>query len=98
MMWNLTFLLVHLAAMVGFISLYKAAPCWMQKVSVAVFVVAMGFLTVGFGLKVAEVWWAKHVIDLGQSIGNVAVLVYVFRLLYQRHLEWKPSSIPSRSL
>lgn len=96
-MWNLTFLLVHLAAMVGFIHLYKAAPCWMQKVSVAGFVVAMGFLSMGFALALAEVWGHWYFVVLGFSIADLSVLLYVFRLIYQQHLEWKPSSIPSRS-
>lgn len=97
-MWNFTFLLIHLGAMVGFIHLYKSAPCWMQKVSVAGFVLAMALLSIGFALAVAQVWWHWYFFILGFSIADLAVLVYVFRLLYQQHLEWKPSSIPSRSL
>lgn len=97
MMWNLTLLLVHLAALAGFIHLYKSAPCWMQKVSVAGFVLAMGTMSAAFTLAILDVWGHWHVVLLGLAIEHLAVLVYVFRLIYQQHLQWTPSSAHSHS-
>lgn len=96
MIWNLIFLLVHLAALAGFIYLYRAAPCWMQKVSVVGFVIAMTLFTMSFGLGLMEVEGHRHLAILGMAIEHLAVLLYVFRLIYQGS-EWKTSSAPSLS-
>lgn len=97
MIWNLTLLVVHLLALAGFVFLYKAAPCWMQKVCIVGFCIAMAVCSIGFGFGVAGQWWHWHIVMLGLAIEHVAVLLYVFRLIYQDHVKWTPSSAPYRS-
>jgi hypothetical protein len=98
MLADLTMLIVHLAALVLFISLYKRAPCWMQKIAVVGWSLAMLAISIGYAMSMFDAWGSWYVLLLGQRVEHLAVLLYAFRLVYQGHLEWKPSSAPSRSL
>lgn len=94
MAWNLTFLIVHFAALIGFIFLYRSAPCWMQKLAVIGFALGMAILTISSSFALIEVNGHRHLTALGLAVEHIAVLLYVFRLIYQGQQEWKPSSAP----
>lgn len=98
MTWNITLLVVHLLYLVGVILLYRSAPCWMQKVSLFGLGIAMALLAFGFGAASLALWWNWQVILLALAIEHLAVMVYIFRLIYQTRIEWKPSSDHSHSL
>jgi hypothetical protein len=94
--WHLTLLAVHIAALVGAGYLYRSAPCWMQKLTVLGIVVAMLVISVAYALAVLDVWGWWLVVVVGLSIEHLAVLLYVFRLIYKGN-QWKPSSAHSLS-
>lgn len=97
MIWNITMLVVHLAALAGFLFLYREAPCWMQRLAIAGFALAMAICSIGFGVGLAGEWWYWHIVMLGLAIEHFSVLLYVFRLIYQDHIKWTPSSVPYRN-
>lgn len=98
MIWNLALCTIHAAALAGFIALYRKAPCWMQKVTVGLLIVGMAIIAGAYAMAAGGIWWNFHVRFVGWAFLDAAMLLYVFRLIYQQHLEWKPSSVPFRSL
>lgn len=95
---NVALLIVHLLYLVGVIMLYRSAPCWMQKVALFGLGTAMALLAFGFGAAALALWWNWQVIMLALGVEHLAVMVYIFRLIYQTHIEWKPSSAHSHNL
>lgn len=92
MIWNFTLFVIHIAAFVGLIFLYKAAPCWMQKVTVVLAGIGMAVLSVSFAMAAFGVWWNFYLRPAGWMFLDLGMLLFVFRLFYQKHLQWKPSS------
>ena len=97
--WAITFLAIHLVFAAACFWLYKAAPCWMQKLSVFGLGAALATMSLGYFILVVSTafpsteWWGSwHVIMLGLVIEHIAVLLYVFRLTYQRMTPWPTSS------
>lgn len=106
MLWNLTFFCIHLVALCGFIVLYKSAPCWMQRLVVIGLAVSMALFTLGhfiaftYSLNPSIGWWGSAELNvMARAIEHVAILLYVFRLIWQaNHVEppvWTQSSAPS---
>lgn len=81
--WLITLLAVHLLALFGVIYMLRGAPCWMQRMSIALLVVAFFFFCVAYVAALARVenWWAFLVI--GATVEHLAVLLYVFRIIWQ---------------
>lgn len=96
MAWELTLFFVHLAALAGCLVLYGKAPCWMQKLVVFGLGLAMTCLTIAYGGALFSAWWWWYLALAGFALEHTAVLLYVFRIIYQG-TQWKPSSVPSRS-
>lgn len=95
--WNFIFLFVHLATFIGFVVLYRLAPCWMQKLVVAGQILAFGTMSIAFTLAVFGVWGWWYFAILGLAIEHLAVLMYLFRLIYQSIICQPKSSVPSHS-
>ena len=100
--WLITLFCIHALAAFGATILYREAPCWMQKVVVIGFVVAMGTVATGYLMQLGDAlrwgWWGgESVVIFGMVIEHIAVLLMIFRLNYQEHLQWRKSSEHSRS-
>lgn len=96
MAWHITLLLVNVAALIGLEILYRQAPCWIQKLTIGGLIVAMAIVSVSYALAINDVWGWWLVLGIGLSIEHLAVLIYVFRLLYKGN-QWKQSSASSLS-
>jgi hypothetical protein len=97
MTWNWTLFAVHMLAMWGFLSLYRSAPCWMQKGVVALLSAAMGVFAASYLVAIAGEWWSVYLLPVGFALEHTAILLYVFRLKVQG-TEWNCSSQRSPSL
>lgn len=107
MLWNLTFFCIHLVALCGFIVLYKSAPCWMQRLVVVGLAGSMALFTISYFIGVMHsldpslgLWGSAELSVMARAIEHIAVLLYVFRLIWQsNHVEpaWTQSSAPSLS-
>lgn len=101
---QLSLLIVHLFAMAGFLFLYRKAPCWMQKLVMIGLVFGALFISIGYGISLAQwmfpqwgLYGERDFWLLGLVTEHVSVLLYVFRLLYQKYEKdteklWKQSS------
>lgn len=92
MSWNITMLAVHAISLAGCVLLYRSAPCWMQKLVVVGLGFAMLVACMAFGAALAGhdyVRWPIFIVAL--AIEHIAVLLYVFRLIYQNHIQWNSS-------
>lgn len=89
--WEITMSFVHLAALAALLMLYRSAPCWMQKLVMGLLIVAMVVFTAAHFAVLAGVWEAHFFFKTAFAIEHVAVLLYVFRLIYQDRLQWTPS-------
>ncbi len=98
MAWNISFLVIHLLYLAGVIALYRHAPCWMQKVTLFGLGITMVLMSIGYAAGAAGYWWSWHIMASGLAIEHLAVMIYIFRLIYQQHLQWKPSSAHFPSL
>ena len=103
MAWFVTLVLVHLVAFFGACALYWRAPCWMQTLAVFGLAIAMGIIGIGYTAMLGEAaglgWWGGwYVITLGLVIEHIAVLLYIFRLVYREHVQWQNSSARSPNL
>ena len=101
--WAVTLLAIHIFGLLGCLLIYHKAPCWMQKVVVGFLGVGMLVMAGGYAAAIGEMagfgWWGSwNFFTLGLVIEHIGVLLLVFRLNYQEHLQWKPSSAPSLSL
>lgn len=85
MEWAFTMLAVHVVWLIGAATLFRAAPCWMQKLVVALLVGTMGLIGWGYLLAVLgnESWDEFRL--AGLALGHVANLLYVFRVWWQNH-------------
>lgn len=96
--WLVTLFAVHFLALVAVLYIFKGAPCWMQRVSLILLILAfMGFCG-GYlaALMRLPYWWT--VLAVAAVMEHFAVLIYVFRVWWQtEENKWK-SSISSRGL
>jgi hypothetical protein len=83
MQWNLTMLAVHVIAAGLAGVLYVRAPCWMQKLVILGIFIGFTVMIVAYAAALAGVWWWWHVTLLAFAIEHVALLLYVFRLVWQ---------------
>lgn len=83
MEWNITMLAIHLVMFVLCLLLWRRAPCWLQRLVVAGLMLAATLLALAYVLALGGVerWW--HVALLGFVIEHLAVLLYVFRVVWQ---------------
>ena len=90
-MWNGSLLIINMLALAGLVSLFWRAPCWMQKLVVGLLAVGCVFIAGSFmwALFDAENHW--RVRQVGYALEHIAVLLYVFRLIFQDALQWKSS-------
>lgn len=98
MEWNLTMLGVHLVALVLSMLLYRAAPCWMQRLVVVGLSVAFAVMVGAYIAALAGDWWWWYLAVLALTIEHLAVLLYLFRVVWQGGIGWNKSSLRSRSL
>lgn len=91
MIWNLVLMVVHLSAFACLLLLYPAAPCWMQKLVVGMLAVAMLIFGVAYGVALVSGWHHWQVTRVALQFEHYAVLLYVFRLVYQGQ-QWTPSA------
>ena len=97
MAWNMTMLSIHLLAALACGFLYRLAPCWTQKIVIGLLV--MGMLVFAGGDAFASRGWIfeqYYMRMTGAALEHIAVLLYVFRLVYQEST-WATSLEPSRS-
>lgn len=88
--WSVTMLFIHTAAAVGFVMLFREAPCWMQRVIVGLLTLSMTFLAAG-DLVTLILKWDHWLTRIGMGFMHAGVLLYVFRLHFQRP-KWATSS------
>jgi hypothetical protein len=95
--WEFTMLFVHVAALCGLVMLYRSPPCWMQKLVVVLFLLAMTVFAAGQLAQISGfLWEGRQVLRIAFAIEHVGVLLWVFRLIYQDRVAWT-SSQRSRS-
>lgn len=103
-MWDVTMLGIHLAALMGTLTLFRDAPCWLQKMVMGFFIVVMLLTSVSFVLSIGGYEHARWpVFQFALVIEHVAVLLTVMRLVYRRYFQveeskWTNSSAGSHSL
>lgn len=97
MEWNLTMFAVHLIALVFAVMLYGAAPCWMQRAVMFGLALAAGLVAGAYGAVIAGVERGQELRELGLAVEHIAVLLYLFRIVWQRGTEWNKLSDHSRS-
>lgn len=90
MTWEHALLFTNVLGIAGLLLLSRSAPCWMQAMVV-------WLLIAGCVLIAGSYVWAMfsdenhwRVRNVGYAIEHIAVLLYVFRVVYQR-LQWKSS-------
>lgn len=93
--WNMGLFLIHLAGTVMTFMLYRRAPCWIQKIVVAMIAIGMGILTAAYLLAVFDVEYWSHVVVAGLAVNHIAVMLYVFRIIWQGGLERGTNNQPS---
>lgn len=83
MEWHVTMLAVHVVGAILCTLMYRHAPCWMQKLVVVGLVAGMFLIAIAYAVAIGgfELWW--HVALLGLVIEHVAIMLYVFRVLYK---------------
>lgn len=96
MEWNLTMFSVHVVALIGCLRLYRAAPCWMQRLFMGMLAAGMAIIAVAYVVAVFDGDF-RPIVQLAAAIEHVGVLIYLFRLNLQG-MQWTPSSDRSRSL
>lgn len=81
--WLVTLLAVHVLWLVGVIHLFKGAPCWMQRISVGLLVLAFALFCAAYIAAICrlERWWLF--LAMGAAIEHLAVMLYVFRIWWQ---------------
>lgn len=84
MMWDITYLLVHLAALGGVIALFRETPDRLQQIVMGVLVGAM-LVYIGADLVVLSGEKRAWVVRLLASrFEHAAVLLWIFRLVWIR--------------
>lgn len=81
--WLFTLLAVHVVGLVIAIRLFWGAPCWMQKLSVALLILAFAVYCAAYGAALArlEAWWL--LLAVAAAVEHLAVMLYVFRIWWQ---------------
>lgn len=92
---HFTMFAVHLLALWGCVRLYKAAPCWMQKLFMAMLASAMLIISIFYVLALFDDEY-RVIVRLASAIEHIGVLIYIFRLNVQG-FQWTPSSERSPS-
>lgn len=99
MEWALTFLVVHALLLVMAITVYKGAPCWMQRLFIAGLAFVMLVFAIGYILELEGHWLAAHVVSLGYKLEHLAVMIYLFKLVLKKDEgQWARSRAPSLNL
>jgi hypothetical protein len=100
--WSITLLLVNLIAFAACMVLWRTAPCWMQRLTVATFAASLAIMSLGRFIALVSAirpewgWYgASEMTLLALAVQHLAVLLYVFRLVF-RELLWVKSSDKSR--
>jgi len=95
--WSITLFVVHLFALAGVVALYRRAPCWMQKLSVFGLILAMSIASAAYAVALVGriwpelgLWGAWEIFAIGLLLEHLAVLLMIFRLVYQTVL-WPTS-------
>lgn len=83
--WLITLLAVHVAALVGVVVMYNGAPCWLQKMAVGLLIIAFLFFCAAYIAALARVDRWYFILLIAFVLEHLAVLVYVFRVLWQRN-------------
>lgn len=97
MSWEFTMLFVHVAALYGLFMLYRRPPCWMQKLVVVVLFLAMSvFALAQVAVLTGAIPEGRPVLRIAFALEHLAVLLWIFRLVYQDRVQWT-SSLPSRN-
>lgn len=87
MEWNVTMLAMHAAAFVGAVLLYRDAPCWMQKLVVIGLAISQIGMCVAYSAAINGAWWWPLLERVALANEHIAVLLYIFRLLYRRSVQ-----------
>ena len=85
MLWDLTLLIVNVAALVCAIGLFRRAPCAIQKTAIGLVVVAMLIHSAALMFMLYGVEGAWRVRRVAGILEHLGVLLIVFRLSYK---EW----------
>jgi p-aminobenzoyl-glutamate transporter AbgT len=93
--WNITMLAIHLVALVLAALLYTRAPCWLQRLVVAGLAIAFAVISLAYvlALRGVDSWW--HVLLVGFALEHAAVLLYVFRIVWQGGLNGSRRDAPA---
>lgn len=96
MAWDLTLLVVHILAALVCATLYCTAPDWLQKLVLGLLIASSLILVSVYAADLGrlEQPWQIKVIAL--KVEHLAVLLYLFRLIFVERLSCKSSSQPSR--
>lgn len=86
MEWHLTMLSINVLAMLAAGALFARAPCWMQKVAVVGLFTGFAVIAIAYVLGIVGVEDWRNVRALGLAVEHIGVLMYVFRLAWQRGL------------
>lgn len=97
MEWNVALLAVHVIALIFAVLLIFRAPCWMQGLAMTGFAGAFAVVCLAYSLGIARVEGWELVLFVGYMLEHFAVLLYVFRMVWQGGLGWNRSSVHSRS-
>jgi hypothetical protein len=90
--WLVTLFAVHFLGLTAAIYLWRDAPCWLQRISVALLVVSFGFFCSAYIAAILKFapWW--NLLIIAGVFEHLAVLVYVFRIWWQtEEKKWKSS-------
>lgn len=91
--WEITNLSTHLLALMCVVLLYRTAPCWLQRLAIALFVGAMSVYVLTYALALSPLWREQvaGMLGVAGAIEHIGVLIYVFRLAYRELIECKSS-------
>jgi hypothetical protein len=89
MAWNLTFFVLHVIGALGAAILLRGAPCWMQRLVMRAFIVAMTLGAVAFGFAIAGYEYVRWpVLIIAFSIEHLAVWLWLFKTYYDNKVKW----------
>lgn len=98
MEWLVTLFSVHFLGLVTVLYLLKGAPCWLQRLSIMLLILAFVVFCAAYFSAILrwDEWW--RLLIVAGVFEHLAVLVYVFRMWWQiEEKKWK-SSINSQNL
>ena len=98
MTWKLTMLGIHLAALGALGYLLRRPPCWIQRTVLIILMAGMFILACADVAAIRGLEYERHFLYMGGlALEHLAVLLYVFRLIYQQAPPWPTSSMPFRN-